>query len=188
MKEINKKILVVFLVLVLAVLIYALQQKHSWIENIKDNEEATLPEDLKSALERNVIAEEITSKEYVLVDGRRLLRINGTRKSIIGMSEYTEKISVWVNESSGFIERTEVVSRTEEGCLLDLDCVTGGPSTEVCALRKVLPKIKFLMNETEPTECHTLSACKCIEGKCRWQRNDLFDECLKKGIKGDIDV
>jgi eight-cysteine-cluster-containing protein len=190
MKEITpKRIILALLAIVLIVAAaFALQNKYLLGVDTDKPKQIELPEKFISDIKSNNYADEITSIEYTSIDGKKMLLINGSRKSLIGTSDYTEKVQIWIDESNDYIWNVEVVSREEEKCNSDSDCITGGPSSEVCALKEVLPKIKFSQNTTDASDCSKLSKCRCIGGLCRWEPNKLFEECLAKKIKGDIDV
>jgi eight-cysteine-cluster-containing protein len=190
MKEITLK-RIIFALLAIVVIVaaaFALQNKYLLGIDTDKSKQMELPEKLLSDIKSNNYADEITSSEYAMVDGKKMLVINGTRNSLIGTSDYTEKVQIWIDESNSYIWNVEVVSREEEKCNSDSDCITGGPSSEVCALKEVLPKIGFSQNTTGLSDCSKLSKCKCIDGLCGWEPNKLFEECLATKIKGDIDI
>jgi eight-cysteine-cluster-containing protein len=63
-------------------------------------------------------------------------------------------------------------------CEIDSDCATGGCSGQVC-----LPKDKaqdlITTCEYKPEyDCLKLTSCSCIEGRCQFEQNQQYEDCL----------
>lgn len=186
MKNINKihaQIGLALFLLVMLVLL-ALQSRPLLQAAEHTQREAELPGDIRNAIERNQYAEEITAKEYVESGGKRFMVLNGTRNTVAGNTEYREWVRIYVNQETGYIENITVQASREKECSSDRDCIVGG-NGEICTLKEVLPKLRYA-GASNVSHCFSLSACGCFERHCRWKSGEAFEDCLNRGIAGEL--
>ena len=73
----------------------------------------------------------------------------------------------------------QVTNQTTE-CTQDSDCGTGGCSGEICGLKKTAEKTITACIYKEEYSCLKLTQCKCINGKCAWEKTNTYKECIVK--------
>lgn len=74
-------------------------------------------------------------------------------------------------------EKENVNTVTE--CLRDNGCVAGGCSGTICQSKDaetVYTTCEFLPEYA----CYRNIKCRCIEGKCQWDKTEEFDICIKE--------
>jgi len=63
-------------------------------------------------------------------------------------------------------------------CTKDSDCSIGGCSGQLCIAKESEDAITTC--EYSPVyECYKLTDCNCINNKCIWKENEVFNNCLK---------
>lgn len=139
----------------------------------------TASEEMRNSVLRTGVIDEIIQEKSILEGTKTFFVFTGTRNSIIGMSEYKEKVKIWVDKADKIVAKTEVVAQEEEKCQSDADCISGGFNGELCALKNVLPKLK-LSSQLEEFRCYNLAKCRCINECCQWESNEEFNKCMKK--------
>ena len=73
------------------------------------------------------------------------------------------------------------------GCITDNDCVTGGCSGTICQSKNSEPI--FTTCEYLPEYmCYKSSGCRCISGKCDWEKTAEFDKCVGEARKSGGEV
>jgi hypothetical protein len=183
-------LIIAFIALITFTFISTLQEKISREEGPED----IAIKEMQASVLRNGIIDEIIHEESITEGAKTFLVFTGTRNSLIGMSEYTETVKIWVDKVDGVVTKTEVIAQEEEKCQSDSDCISGGPNGGLCTLQNVLPKLlKSSSQPDESFECHNLTSqpdesfkcynltnCRCINEHCRWESNEEFDECMKR--------
>lgn len=64
-------------------------------------------------------------------------------------------------------------------CRSDNDCATGGCSGEICGPKEKVKNIVTACIYKPEYVCLQYTSCKCIQGKCQWERTKEYEECLK---------
>ncbi|RLI93229.1 MAG: hypothetical protein DRO89_00590 [Candidatus Altiarchaeales archaeon] len=77
----------------------------------------------------------------------------------------------------------EIYKETKEikemECTQDSDCGTGGCSGQICGLKERVKDIITTCEYRPEYDCLRLTSCKCIDGKCQWEENNAYLECMK---------
>ncbi|MFZ2456310.1 MAG: hypothetical protein WAX07_07525 [Candidatus Altiarchaeia archaeon] len=117
------------------------------------------PQAYGEAIQRDRLIDHYTKEEYYPGNGTGYYEYTGTRKSVIGVMEYSETLKVRVDNITGEIIQTELISREAPACAADSDCCATG-----------------LNNESLP--CYALASCACLDGRCALIENQGFQKCV----------
>lgn len=82
---------------------------------------------------------------------------------------------------SGYIQPAYPKNETAE-CITDENCGVGGCSGEVCTTLSKSKEIVTICVWKPEYECLKKTSCGCIKGKCKWEENQAYKECME-GIK-----
>lgn len=63
-------------------------------------------------------------------------------------------------------------------CASASDCGVGGCSGQVCTTAKEAPNAITTCEYREEYGCLKLTSCGCANGKCMWQQNTKYADCL----------
>ncbi len=78
----------------------------------------------------------------------------------------------------------EDVSDTKEPavreCASDSDCMRGGCSGQICGSRERVENLITTCEWMEVYGCYRMTDCGCVDGKCDWQENKEFNDCMEK--------
>jgi eight-cysteine-cluster-containing protein len=66
-------------------------------------------------------------------------------------------------------------------CAGDMDCGVGGCSGEICTTAERAKGMVTACVWKPDFECLKKTACKCMEGKCGWEENQAYRECVGLG-------
>ncbi len=66
----------------------------------------------------------------------------------------------------------------EKECIKDSDCATAGCSGEICTTKEEASEIVTTCIYKPEFDCLKKTSCKCINGKCQWEPNEDYIECL----------
>lgn len=85
--------------------------------------------------------------------------------------------------------RAEITPELKAECIQDQDCSTGGCSGEICGPKEKVKDIVTICVYLPESECLKKSSCKCINGRCQWEKTEEFKECMTKYNRdiGDFD-
>ncbi len=68
---------------------------------------------------------------------------------------------------------------TSVECHTDRDCATGGCSGEICGPKEKVKNIMSACVYKPEYACLKYTSCRCIQGKCQWEKTEEYLECLK---------
>ncbi|MBN2014599.1 MAG: DUF333 domain-containing protein [Candidatus Altiarchaeota archaeon] len=69
-------------------------------------------------------------------------------------------------------------------CSNDSDCGTGGCSGQVCGLKEIVKDIITSCEYRPEYDCLRLTSCRCVDGRCRWEDNTAYMECMQNLTTG----
>jgi hypothetical protein len=121
------------------------------------------PRAYREAIQKDRLIEQYTKEEYLVENGTGYYEYTGTRKSVIGVIEYSETMKVLVDNATGEVLKVEQVTREAPGCVKDSDCCAAG-----------------LRNESLP--CYSLASCACRSGRCALVENADFQRCVSETV------
>lgn len=78
----------------------------------------------------------------------------------------------------------EIPSKPKAECTQDQDCATGGCSGEICGPKEKVKEIVTVCIYLPEYECLKKTSCRCIDGKCQWEKTGEFKECMAKYNRG----
>ena len=67
-----------------------------------------------------------------------------------------------------------------EECSTDSDCGTGGCSSQICSTKENAEDIITTCEYKEEYDCLQKTSCSCIEGKCGFEQNQEYLNCLSE--------
>ena len=76
--------------------------------------------------------------------------------------------------------RAEISPKADKECQRDPDCSTGGCSGEICGPEEKAKGLITICVYKPGYECLKLTKCRCVQGKCQWQKSRKFKNCMKK--------
>jgi eight-cysteine-cluster-containing protein len=77
-------------------------------------------------------------------------------------------------------ENNKCVGLLNKECTTDSECAKGGCSGELCMPKSQIADIMTACVIKPEYECLKLTTCVCNEGKCSWQENKNYSQCLQK--------
>jgi eight-cysteine-cluster-containing protein len=69
-------------------------------------------------------------------------------------------------------------------CTNDSDCGTGGCSGQVCGLKDMVKDIITTCEYRPEYDCLNLTSCRCFDGRCQWEDNLAYIECMQNLTTG----
>lgn len=72
-------------------------------------------------------------------------------------------------------------------CVTDNDCARAGCSSQLCVPKDKAKGMRTTCEFRAEYECLRLTSCSCIEGKCGWEENEEYNQCLEEK-KGQEDI
>ena len=68
----------------------------------------------------------------------------------------------------------------EKECEVDSDCKIGGCNGEICAKAEFTEEIASICVFKPEFACYKLIDCKCINGRCAWDKTEEFLKCFSE--------
>lgn len=65
-------------------------------------------------------------------------------------------------------------------CEVDSDCKIGGCNRELCAEAEFAKQVASICLYKPEFECYKMIECKCINGRCGWDKTQEFSECFEE--------
>lgn len=81
---------------------------------------------------------------------------------------------------AGCVQTGDFNGFNASSCISDSDCATAGCSGEICISKEIADDIFTTCEWKEYYKCLKLTECKCINGKCQFDENQEFKNCLKE--------
>ena len=72
------------------------------------------------------------------------------------------------------------VQNNQVECSSDLDCALAGCSSQLCVQKEKASEIITTCEYKQEYECLKLTSCSCINNKCSWEENQVYEECLQR--------
>lgn len=82
-------------------------------------------------------------------------------------------VSACTNQKEVMVE-----DKTKLECTSDLDCNTAGCSSQICTTKDKALDIVTTCEYKEEYSCLQKTSCGCFEGKCQFEQNNDYLECL----------
>ena len=90
-------------------------------------------------------------------------------------------VFVFIRATSVSQDKAVIVDAPEAGieCFSEAECATGGCSGEICGRVGEIENIITTCDYRPEYACLKLTACRCISGKCLWEENTQYQQCLE---------
>lgn len=88
-------------------------------------------------------------------------------------------------ETKDELDGSKLDANVKAECKIDADCSIAGCSGQICSTNE---KAKGIMTTCEfkpEYECLILTKCSCINGRCRWDENEKYKECVEEEKRQD---
>ncbi|MBI2140860.1 eight-cysteine-cluster domain-containing protein [Candidatus Woesearchaeota archaeon] len=76
--------------------------------------------------------------------------------------------------------KTRNDTQLQPECSTDSDCGVGGCSGQVCTTAAEAEGLITTCEYRAEYDCLKLTSCGCVEGRCGWIENPVFEKCLQE--------
>jgi len=72
-----------------------------------------------------------------------------------------------------------IKENNEDECISNEDCAVGGCSNQVCGKKGEVEILITTCEFREEYACFSKTSCGCFQGKCDWEENEEYQDCLE---------
>ncbi|MEM5778209.1 MAG: metalloregulator ArsR/SmtB family transcription factor [Candidatus Aenigmatarchaeota archaeon] len=148
---------------------------------------STIVEHLNKLEEANLVKKEETGHKWIYYNltekGESLIKPKIPVQFVIVLSITLIIIAgfVYINYANNYVFNQSLAGqKIANECSTDFDCSVGGCSSQICGKKGVIENVVTTCEWKEEYDCLRLTNCKCIEGKCQWEQNQEYKDCLAK--------
>lgn len=70
------------------------------------------------------------------------------------------------------------IPKPKTECREDQDCSTGGCGGEICGPKEKVKNVVTICIDLPEYQCLKMTSCRCLDGKCQWEKTEEFKKCL----------